>query len=103
MRIYNRGCPNSRYRNRLSVSISAVRVIFCSCKGGDVIAYALTAAELKQLKRLQDKQRDLAKKEAAFWRQVDERRAEVLQHFRELDAKKKAAENVPSPANNPQS
>ena len=45
------------------------------------MAFKLTDAEQKQLKRLLDKQRAFAKKEAAFWKQVDERKAEVLAHF----------------------
>ena len=45
------------------------------------MAYKMTDAELKQLKRLQDKQRAFAKKEAAFWKQVDERKDEILAHF----------------------
>ena len=45
------------------------------------MAYKLTNAELKQLKRLQDKQRAFAKKEATFWKQVDERKDEILAHF----------------------
>lgn len=43
--------------------------------------YRMTEQELKQLKRLQDKKRTLAKKEAAFWKEVDVRRDEILAHF----------------------
>lgn len=45
------------------------------------MTYRMTEQELRQLKRLQDKKRTLAKKEAAFWRQVDERKDEILAHF----------------------
>ena len=45
------------------------------------MAYKLTDSELKQLKRLQDKQRAFSKKEAAFWKQVDDRKDEILVHF----------------------
>ena len=62
------------------------------------MAYALNAAEMKQLKRLQDKRRELARKEAAFWKQVDERRAEVLRHYQELDALDNADGNAVSHA-----
>ena len=50
-------------------------------KGAEMMAYKLTDAEMKQLKRLQDKQRTFARKEAAFWKQVDERKDEILAHF----------------------
>lgn len=85
-------------RNRYVFSYQLFGLFYV--KGGDDMAYTLTEAELKQLKKLQDKQRNLAKKEAAFWKQVDERRAEILQHFDELDMKKNAAENAFSHAVN---
>lgn len=61
------------------------------------MAYTLTDTEMKQLKRLQDKRRTLAKREAAFWKEVNERRAEILQHFDDMDMKKNVAENASAP------
>lgn len=45
--------------------------------------FNLSPAEEKALKRLQEKQRKLARQKAVFWKQVEENKEEIIAHFAE--------------------